>query len=575
MRNTGLNSLLMMFSKDSMVSLNYMYKYLYPITRCVLIIQLILNSPFLYAQDVQNQKNNDTYKLETTGYATKERQFILDKIKRLRIEGDFNAALSLYNETIKDSSIINDDFKKVLLSRGAAIYHLKGEYGKSLKINQQILNMCKDNDYRCAGAMTNIGAAYYHLGNYNNGIKMLLRAKQLFAKLNRIKDSINVEHHIGFLLSKVGLYNESKTYLKKVLDYHKTTSKNEYLIRNALESYANLCVKTGAYNEAYNTYTESLELAKNPKSKLQSAIGILEVFIAKDSLDKAQEKKQDIEAVIKTTDNKKLLSKYYILASRLHFKKGDFASALTFNDKSYTINRDLQLPFDLIDNYTIYSEIYSAQQKWQASTTFLRKKDALEKNLYGPESYYTIINQVLDNHNKPIEIDTQNNGHMENKNLSWILIVLLALSIFVIVWIYLKHNSVNKEEGNEISENKTYQIILEEEKLFIDNKLKQLFEDEKIYLKSNLSLRVLSNEINCSEKKLSHYFNTVLETKFYTYLNTYRIKEAQKMLKSEQYKSLSIEGISMECGYRSRSAFYKAFKEITGKTPKQFKDSIV
>ncbi|MDR3061773.1 MAG: helix-turn-helix domain-containing protein, partial [Dysgonamonadaceae bacterium] len=55
------------------------------------------------------------------------------------------------------------------------------------------------------------------------------------------------------------------------------------------------------------------------------------------------------------------------------------------------------------------------------------------------------------------------------------------------------------------------------------------------------------------------------------YINEYRIKEIIKIMSDPAYKHMSIEEISEQGGFNSRSSFYKAFKDITGQTPSQFK----
>ena len=54
-------------------------------------------------------------------------------------------------------------------------------------------------------------------------------------------------------------------------------------------------------------------------------------------------------------------------------------------------------------------------------------------------------------------------------------------------------------------------------------------------------------------------------------LASYRIKEAQRILASENGKKLTIEEVAEQVGYNSKSAFNAAFKKITKHTPSAFR----
>ena len=51
------------------------------------------------------------------------------------------------------------------------------------------------------------------------------------------------------------------------------------------------------------------------------------------------------------------------------------------------------------------------------------------------------------------------------------------------------------------------------------------------------------------------------------YLNKKRIEEAKEKFKSGDYRHLTIEAIGSSVGFRSKSAFYTAFKKHTGLSP--------
>ena len=60
------------------------------------------------------------------------------------------------------------------------------------------------------------------------------------------------------------------------------------------------------------------------------------------------------------------------------------------------------------------------------------------------------------------------------------------------------------------------------------------------------------------------------DIRFTDLINGIRIKYAISELQNGKNENMSIEGIAVESGFASRSAFYTSFKKITGQTPSQF-----
>ncbi len=105
-------------------------------------------------------------------------------------------------------------------------------------------------------------------------------------------------------------------------------------------------------------------------------------------------------------------------------------------------------------------------------------------------------------------------------------------------------------------------------------RIKELFEEEKIYREQNLSIRELAERLETNTTYLSTVINHRFEVSFKTLLNKYRVNEARNILETKKYANLTIEGIAEKVGYNSRSTFYNAFKEITGLTPTQYMNGL-
>ena len=102
--------------------------------------------------------------------------------------------------------------------------------------------------------------------------------------------------------------------------------------------------------------------------------------------------------------------------------------------------------------------------------------------------------------------------------------------------------------------------------------LKQLHESlavSKVYQNENLSLALLADSLGISSHQLSELVNTRLGMGFSKYMRECRVEAAKALLVSAP--SQSILSISMDTGFRSQSAFYAAFKEVTGQSPGDYR----
>jgi AraC-like DNA-binding protein len=101
--------------------------------------------------------------------------------------------------------------------------------------------------------------------------------------------------------------------------------------------------------------------------------------------------------------------------------------------------------------------------------------------------------------------------------------------------------------------------------------LLELMNTEKPFLDNEITLLKLANALSLSPHHLSQIINENLHLSFFDFINSYRIKEACKMLASTDYQKYTILAISMNVGFNSKSTFNTAFKKFTNKTPSEYK----
>lgn len=104
----------------------------------------------------------------------------------------------------------------------------------------------------------------------------------------------------------------------------------------------------------------------------------------------------------------------------------------------------------------------------------------------------------------------------------------------------------------------------------IAKKIKLVMENERLHLDPNLSLSKLASRIGASSNHVSQTLNETLGVSFFDYINRWRIEDAkQEILSGKQ----SVLNIALAVGFNTSSSFYKAFKNETGKTPRDFRNS--
>ncbi|MCG6169565.1 helix-turn-helix domain-containing protein [Leptospira sp. FAT2] len=99
-------------------------------------------------------------------------------------------------------------------------------------------------------------------------------------------------------------------------------------------------------------------------------------------------------------------------------------------------------------------------------------------------------------------------------------------------------------------------------------KIKVLFEEEKIYLNDELSLKSLGNQLSLRPDQLSQVVNDSYGMNFNRFLNYHRVREAIRIL--EKDPAAKIIHVAMRCGFNSKSSFNESFRRETGTTPTEY-----
>lgn len=155
-----------------------------------------------------------------------------------------------------------------------------------------------------------------------------------------------------------------------------------------------------------------------------------------------------------------------------------------------------------------------------------------------------------------------------------IIVAMALLFIFIRLYYYIKIKEYVRSlyVTNVNNLEKRFDSLAEEENdshVELFNQIVDLMKVERPFLNPDYSISDLGDRLNTNKKYISQAINTHSSFNFNSFINSYRIDEAKRMIITNG-SSVSLKVISFEAGFNNHTTFYRQFKEITGLTPTQF-----
>jgi len=104
--------------------------------------------------------------------------------------------------------------------------------------------------------------------------------------------------------------------------------------------------------------------------------------------------------------------------------------------------------------------------------------------------------------------------------------------------------------------------------------LKRAMEANQYYQDPELSLSSLAEKVSLHPNELSRVINTVFKKSFNDFINEYRVVEAARKMRDPDYDRITLLGIAFEAGFNSKTTFNRIFKQMTGKSPTEYKNHL-
>ena len=155
---------------------------------------------------------------------------------------------------------------------------------------------------------------------------------------------------------------------------------------------------------------------------------------------------------------------------------------------------------------------------------------------------------------------------------AWLIQILNVIAMVYLTYCSIANPSISQPQPQQEDKEKGKYVpvvfqLSETQMQGICERAKNYLLSSKAYLRPDLTLAILAQEMEVSQRYLSRSINLYLKCNFFELVNEMRVEEAKRQLLDLDSSGYNIDSIYRECGFRSRSTFFLVFKKMTGKTP--------
>ena len=123
-------------------------------------------------------------------------------------------------------------------------------------------------------------------------------------------------------------------------------------------------------------------------------------------------------------------------------------------------------------------------------------------------------------------------------------------------------------------EHETFDKLLSPEIEQWKSKFETLIQEEELFQNPELTLTDVARKLKTNAAVISRTINQGFQMNFNDCINNYRIEAVKIRFVNGEHKKSTLLGIAYDCGFNSKATFNRAFKKNTGKTPKEFIETL-
>ncbi|MCT2563896.1 AraC family transcriptional regulator [Chryseobacterium herbae] len=479
----------------------------------------------------------------------------------------------------------------------------KSNPAQSIELANEIYGISKKTGYKkgMLETITILMARYFDAGNHKKVIDLSTEAEKQALEAKDDAKLANIYRLKASSYTELGFNNESIAEFRNALEIA------EKVLSEDKKNYLKSLIYTGIGLHAAHVNAPLDSVIYYQKKALESAVHIENTkdFMAR---------KYHLLALSNMN-----LGMTSVASNRIKDAENYFGKALEIaQNKTYPVSKNLEVTI-----LNEYAWLYHDQKKYSQAVYYAKKAEQLEKAIKIPyirrdiyevyfKSYvelgekeaskkymnlYTKLNDSLVNEEKktintPVKKIMDEQGKTHSGNIQKILMLSFGCIIILLVGGLLlwKRNQKNLHDRyaaviqnlknvhqqaplenipQEIPSEKSINITDETVKMILA-KLEK-FEKSQKFIKKDLSLTSLANDLNTNTRYLSEIIKLYKENNYNNYINGLRINYiTNKLYENPIYREYKISYLAEACGFSSREVFAVIFKKETGVSPSYF-----
>lgn len=270
---------------------------------------------------------------------------------------------------------------------------------------------------------------------------------------------------------------------------------------------------------------------------------------------------------------------------KLFFEMDQLDSAIFYIEQSNAVAGQHGILSVLTDNYLLLSKITRIKGQNAKAFEYLDQHLHLKDSLFNREKILEI--SELQRLHETAKTDRQiENLAIEKRTQRQIIFwqeVIFVLIVSALLFAYFQKRKSDKV--NKILFEKSIEILNPQEKYKksklvektqdeLLHKILAIMEDTPVICNPEFTVGTLAELTQSNYTYVSQVINNTTKKNFRSFLNSYRIREAQRLFSEQDAAKYTIEAVAFQVGFKSRSTFYEAFKEINGISPNFYLKSL-
>jgi AraC-like DNA-binding protein len=246
-----------------------------------------------------------------------------------------------------------------------------------------------------------------------------------------------------------------------------------------------------------------------------------------------------------------ILAKNYLTLSKIEESKGHIQNAFEYYKKYANLK-------DSIFNTKNFGDINQLQRLYEVSKTNQQIEQlAIEQQIKEHTIHYQKVIQFITLSVLLLAIIILLYIAFQKRMLNTAYKTLFKKNLEIIDLLNSVENQPKKYEKSTLTDNLQNELL---------KRILTIMEDTSIICDTEFTMDRLSELAQSNPTYVSQVINSTLQKNFRSLLNSYRIREAQRLF-SESEAIYTIEFVAAQVGFKSQNAFRKAFKEVTGMNP--------